>query len=166
MNNPCVYTAHINVGSNIGDCTTNTGRAIAAVSALSLSDAVVSHPFHSRAWGYDSPNVYINYGIMITTQLAPENLLRKLLEIEHNISPLPHRTAAGEYADRMIDIDLIAMDTAEGSIVIDTPTLTLPHPKMHLRQFVIIPLLELCPEWRHPVYGQLSIGGADAPAYK
>ncbi len=75
--------------------------------------------------------------------------------IEPSISPASHRKPDGSYADRIIDIDLIAY----GDTAIDmtqTPSgnsLTLPHPRMHLRKFVLLPMLRLAPEWTHPVTG-------------
>ena len=66
-------------------------------------------------------------------------VLRRLQEIEKSIDASPHRDAEGNYTDRAIDIDIIAIDT----LVISTPELTLPHPRMHLRDFVLIPLRQL-----------------------
>ena len=79
--------------------------------------------------------------------MEPLEILRLLREVETSINPASHRTASGEYADRVIDIDLIAVD----DMVLNTPELTLPHPRMHLRAFVLEPLAELAPAWRHPL---------------
>ena len=70
-----------------------------------------------------------------------------LMAIQDSICSAAHRDSTGAYIDRIIDIDLIAIDDT----VIDTPELTLPHPRMHLRDFVVRPMLELCPEWVHPL---------------
>lgn len=78
------------------------------------------------------------------------NFLSELQEIERKVSSGGHRDSEGNYIDREIDIDIIAMD----DMVIDTPTLTIPHPRMHLRDFVIIPMLELAPSWTHPILGK------------
>lgn len=78
------------------------------------------------------------------------NFLSKLQEIERKVSSGSHRDSEGNYIDREIDIDIIAID----DMVIDTPTLTIPHPRMHLRDFVIIPMLELAPSWTHPILGK------------
>ena len=69
--------------------------------------------------------------------------------MERSISPAAHRHPDGSYADRMIDIDLIAA----GSAVVDSPRLTLPHPRMHLRPFVLRPMDQLEPGWLHPLLG-------------
>lgn len=92
-------------------------------------------------------------------------VLRKLQEIQRSIDPSPHRDAEGRYIDRVIDIDLIAID----DWVVDTPELTLPHPRMHLRDFVLIPLAGLAPTWRHPLTGKTAtqhLSALDSIIYK
>lgn len=139
--------AHVNIGSNRGDRMANIRRAVTLISALpDVAEMRVSAPVESEPWGYDSQNRFINVGIAFSTGLPPETLLRRLLDVQHAISPQPHRDTSGAYVDRIIDIDLIAVD----DIVIDTPCLTLPHPRMHLREFVLLPMAELAPDWVHP----------------
>lgn len=114
--------------------------------------ALQSTPVETDAWGYESANRFINVGITVDSPALPrpEALMELLLEIQEEIAPgATHRDAAGGYKDRLIDIDLIAVD----DIVMDTPTLTLPHPRMRGRRFVLEPLAELWSEWRHPVSG-------------
>lgn len=71
--------------------------------------------------------------------MEPLDVLHALLEIERSISRASHRKADGSYADRLIDIDLIAID----HLRVESPELTLPHPRAHLRPFVTIPLADL-----------------------
>ncbi len=139
-------TAYINIGSNIGDRHGNIAAAVAAIKARITPHLRISDPVESAPWGYDSPNSYINIGIAFETDLSPEALLILLLGIEKSISSASHRTTSGGYADRIIDIDLIAVD----EMVCTTPALTLPHPRMHLRPFVLIPMHQLNPRWHHP----------------
>lgn len=142
-------TAHINIGSNIGDRHAHIELAVTRI--MQIFDNVRRSEFiESDPWGYDSPNRYLNMGLaMEIGDTTPEELLTRLNEIERSISPTSHRNADGSYADRMIDIDLIAID----NIVINSTALTLPHPRMQLRPFVLRPLAELAPEWRHPING-------------
>lgn len=140
-------TAYINIGSNLGDRAATISRAVVAIEQELHSHASKSTLYESAPWGYESASPYINVGIAIETRLAPSELLGKLLNIQNSIDPTPHRNDAGIYVDRHIDIDLIAVD----DIVIHTEGLTLPHPRMHLREFVLAPMLELAAEWRHPV---------------
>lgn len=139
--------AHINIGSNLGDSLALIHRSIKAIEGLEGHQAAVSTPVESEPWGYESTNIYTNVGIMIDTSLPAERLLAELKNIERSISPASHRNADGSYRDRLIDIDLIDLEGYR----VDTPELTLPHPRMHLREFVLRPLAELAPEWRHPI---------------
>ncbi len=142
-------TAYVNIGSNRGDRHAYIEQAVTLVSHIAESPVRRSTFIESEPWGYESQSPYINLGIAFTTSIHPPRLLDQLLEIEHSICPDTHRDTAGNYIDRAIDIDLIAVDDA----VIDTPRLTLPHQRMHLRPFVLIPMLQLAPQWRHPILG-------------
>lgn len=142
-----MHSAHINIGSNIGDRLLNIRAAVAAIKQRLDPHPMISTPVESPPWGFKSSNTFINIGVTITTTLSPAQLLDTLLDIQAKISRAPHRTITGEYADRIIDIDLIAVDQT----VVNTPQLTLPHPRMHLREFVLRPLAELNPQWRHPI---------------
>lgn len=141
-------TAHVNIGSNKGNRRAVIDRAIALVaSRLGCADTLRrSEPVETAPWGYDSANHYLNVAVAFDTDLPPERLHEALQRAQRDIDPAPHRDAAGNYIDRTIDIDLIAV----GSAVVDTPALTLPHPRMHLRDFVLIPMCALDPDWVHP----------------
>lgn len=141
--------AHVNIGSNLGDGLANVTRAADMIAARLGVEVRRAEPVVSEPWGYSSPNTFVNLGIAFDTAIGPVELLRILRDIEASISPAPHRNADGSYADRLIDIDLIAV----GDTVTDTPELTLPHPRMHLRDFVLRPVARLDPEWRHPLFG-------------
>lgn len=136
-------TAYINLGSNIGDRRSTIERAVAAIEADLGVRARRSQWVESEPWGFDSPNRFVNLGIAVDIDLEPIELLRRLQTVEKSIDPSSHRDAEGRYIDRVIDIDLIAVD----HLVVDTPELTLPHPRMKERPFVMGPLLELCPDW-------------------
>ena len=139
--------AHVNIGSNIGDRQALIDLAVTRIEA-SLGVKARRAPLEeSEPWGYESPNPFLNLGIAIETDLDPLALHRLLQQIQFSISPDPHRTPDGGYADRPIDIDLIAV----GDRVVATPELTLPHPRMHLRPFVLRPIAHLEPAWRHPL---------------
>lgn len=144
-------TAHINIGSNLGDRAALIGRAVAAISER-LSVTAVSTPVESAPWGFESALPFLNVGLNVEVgpDMPPARLLAELLDIQRTIDPAPHRNADGSYTDRAIDIDLICY----GSLVInpDSPDrLTLPHPRMHLRDFVLRPMTEILPTWRHPL---------------
>lgn len=140
-------TAHINIGSNKGDRTAIISSAVALVASLSTSPARISSPVESAPWGFNSINTFLNIGIEIEWNGTPESLLNKLQEIEHKLGASPHRDADGNYTDRTLDIDIIYID----NLVIDTDSLKIPHPRMHLREFVLQPIAELNPGWIHPI---------------
>ncbi len=140
-------TAYINIGSNKGDRLSIIDSAVAAISSTGR-EMRVSAPFESEPWGYDSPHPFINVGVTIEIDSSPVEYLATLRAIELSLSTDAHRNPDNTYRDRALDIDLIAID----SIIIDTPALTLPHPRMHLRPFVLIPMAELAPSWCHPLH--------------
>ncbi len=90
----------------------------------------------------DQPD-YLNQGVEIRTSLDALTLLHTLLKIERKIG----RIRQEKWGSRVIDIDLIFFNDA----VLSLPDLKVPHPQMHLRQFVLIPLLEIVPDYVHPV---------------
>ncbi|MCM1162894.1 MAG: 2-amino-4-hydroxy-6-hydroxymethyldihydropteridine diphosphokinase [Muribaculaceae bacterium] len=145
---------HLNIGSNIGHRRSTLERAVAALSEALPGQMKVSEPIETPAWGYESANPYLNIGVMIDSDvdLPLQRLLELVLDIQNGISRQPHRDATGGYCDRIIDIDIIAVDDR----IVQTPELTLPHPRMHLRRFVLEPMATLDPTWRHPVLGKTA----------
>lgn len=137
--------AHVNIGSNLGDRMALIGRAVAMLRD-EFEGVTVSQPVESEPWGFESMHPFVNVGVNLSTDLTPAELLKRLLTIQNAIDPTPHRHPDGGYADRAIDLDLITMEqlTCEADPV-------LPHPRMHLRPFVLAPMAEIWPEWRHPL---------------
>ncbi|MBD5254644.1 MAG: 2-amino-4-hydroxy-6-hydroxymethyldihydropteridine diphosphokinase [Barnesiella sp.] len=143
-------TAHINIGSNIGDRHAAISMAVAAIEAHFGVKARVSDPVVSPPWGFESSNEFVNVGVNVDVgELDPLDLLSVLLELQQSISPAPHRDHAGGYIDRVIDIDLIAV----GEAIVSSPELELPHPRMAQRLFVLRPMAQIWPEWHHPRSG-------------
>lgn len=131
-----MHTAYINIGSNLGNRAALLEQAVAGVSRLSEGRVDVSPAIETEPWGFDSPHPFLNVGMLITTSLEPQQLLKALQAVERAISDAPHRNADGSYRDRAVDIDLIFLDDCQ----IDTPELTLPHPRWKERLFVTEPL--------------------------
>lgn len=141
-------TAHINIGSNIGDRKATISLAVAFIEREFNRKAICSDLIESDPWGYDSPNRFLNLGVNIDIGArAPEDALKILQKIQSDIDPAAHRDRSGNYTDRRIDIDLIAID----NVVLSTPLLELPHPRMHKREFVLKPMAQIWPDWRHPL---------------
>lgn len=142
--------AYLNIGSNIGDREAHLERAVAAVQQL-LGAATCrrSSVVESEAWGFESDNRFLNIGLAVSTELEPEVILKLLQRAEAVCGASAHRDALGGYMDRNVDIDFIALD----DVVWNSEVLTLPHPLMQARRFVLEPMAELAPEWRHPLSG-------------
>jgi len=141
----------INIGSNLGNRRLNLSRAMRAI-GVEFGDFEMSHVVESAPWGYDSTNSFLNVGMAFNTGLSPEEVLARLQKIERSISPDSHRNADGSYADRIIDIDIIAIDRN----IIDSESLKVPHPSLARRSFFLEPLAELAPGWTHPVNGMTA----------
>lgn len=139
---------HLNIGSNIGNRHAFIGRAVADVILLKgVRDVRITRPIESEPWGFDSSRPFVNIGLTGLTSMTAEDLFGRLAEIQNRISMMPHRRPDDSYCDRELDIDLICF----GTLVINTPVLTLPHPRMHLRRFVLEPMAEQMPRWVHPL---------------
>lgn len=139
---------YLNLGSNLGNRLLHITRAMKAVGE-EFGPYETSHKVESDPWGFDSTNRFVNVGLAIDTDLAPEEVLSRLKEIEKRISPRSHRTWDGKYNDREIDIDIMAADGPEHH----SETLDIPHRHLAERMFFLEPLAELAPEWHHPENG-------------
>ena len=146
---------YLNIGSNLKNRLRNILEAIAYIQELDwvrYNSLVVSHPIESKAWGYDSDNLFINVGVRLETcrEISPLGILDEMKIIENKIgNGENHRDSNGKYKDRLIDIDIIAID----EIIVDVSRLKVPHPRMHEREFVVKPMIELNPNWHHPTLG-------------
>lgn len=141
---------YLALGSNQGDRKALLDAARAACDA-SLGRVTGSSDYIETApWGFSSPHPFLNAVLELETELSPLAVLERTQEIERQLGRRT-KTEAG-YQDRPIDLDLLLYD----DLVLETPRLTLPHPLMHLRDFVLEPLQQLAPTLRHPVLG-LSI---------
>lgn len=116
-------------------------QAVALISEAYPQNRIrISDYIESEPWGFDSQHPFLNLGVAIDDfNDDPLSLLRAMQAIEKKVADAPHRNPDGSYRDRPIDIDIIEIDGVEMS----TPELTLPHPRAHERDFVLIPLSQL-----------------------
>ena len=133
------------LGTNLGDKRENLTKAIKSIGRFGIIHRASAH-YESPAWGYESAASYLNQVLLLHTAIEPELLMQGLLVVEKELGR--ERLAEG-YADRLIDIDILSID----AIVQQTALLELPHPRMHLRRFTLLPLQEVHPEWMHPTLG-------------
>ena len=136
-------TVYLSLGSNIGDGAANLNAAIEGLRALGEVTAVSSFydtepvEFTRQAW-------FLNCAVKLETDKLPKQLLAALLRIERDMG----RKRVVSKGPRVIDLDILLF----GSSIIGTPQLTVPHPAMHERRFVLEPLAEIAPDARHPVF--------------
>lgn len=142
---------YLALGSNQGDRKALLDAARAACDASLGRVTGCSDYIETAPWGFSSPHPFLNAVLELETELSPIVVLELTQEIERQLGRLTKSSAAG-YQDRPIDLDLLLYD----DLVLETPRLTLPHPLMHLRNFVLEPLQQLAPTLCHPVLG-LSI---------
>lgn len=142
---------YLALGSNQGDRKALLDAARAACDASLGRVTGCSDYIETAPWGFSSPHPFLNAVLELETELSPLAVLERTQEIEQQLGRQTKSSAAG-YQDRPIDLDLLLYD----DLVLETPRLTLPHPLMHLRDFVLEPLQQLAPTLRHPVLG-LSI---------
>ncbi len=139
----------INIGSNLGDREANLRQAVTKIAQYADCSPRVSSIYESEAWGYLSDNPFFNIAVEFESNLPALSLLSLFQRIEKEVGSASHRNANGGYADRILDIDIIYL----GSEIIDTQSLSVPHPRMDRREFVLVPLCQLSPQWRHPLSG-------------
>lgn len=128
---------YLNIGTNMGNRRDNIHAAIAALSA-GTGGCEVSPIMESEPWGFNSPNKFMNVAVALQSTLEPQQMLDRIHDIEHKLGSASHRDAHGNYVDRLVDIDIMAIDDDNGnSISINTATLQVPHPHLHDRSFFI-----------------------------
>ena len=132
------HKVYFSLGSNLGDKEGNIREAISRIGELIGEVDRQSTLLATEPWGFESDNTFVNAAIRCTTSLTPF----EILNITQNIERAMGRTLKsvdGQYHDRIIDIDILIYD----DLHISTPQLTLPHPLMKERDFVMIPLKEI-----------------------
>ena len=134
----------LGLGSNLGDRAALLDKAVAALESLGKTDR--SHWYEAAAVGLPGAPPFLNGVVRLETDLAPDELLRQTREIERSLGRDPLRRAGS----RTMDIDILLC----GRLVISRPGLEIPHPRLHQRAFVLVPLAELAPDLVHPVLGK------------
>ncbi len=147
-------TAYVGLGSNVGDRASHLTEARTRLRPLGDITAT-SGVYETEPWGVPGPQRnYLNQVVQMETRLTPRALLAALLGVEAAMG----RTRAGQGAPRMIDLDLLLY----GDLVLAEPGLSLPHPRMHLRAFVLAPLAEIAPLVSVPGTGRTARELAEA----
>ena len=140
-----IHHVYLGLGANLGD---RQQTLCAARDRLSTVMDVVrcSSLYETQPWGVTDQPPFLNAVCYGRTALAPDDLLAALKVLEQQLG----RVASTRWGPRAIDLDILFFD----DLVLTSPNLTIPHPLLHQRPFVLIPLNELAPQLRHPVLGQ------------
>jgi 2-amino-4-hydroxy-6-hydroxymethyldihydropteridine diphosphokinase len=134
---------YLSLGSNLGDPAANLNAAIAGLGALGDVTAVSSF-YETEPVELTAQPWFLNCAIKLDTEKMPKQLMSGILDLEQEMG----RRRQQKKGPRIIDIDILLF----GSSIVETKGLTIPHPAMHQRRFVLEPLAEIAPEVRHPVF--------------
>ncbi len=141
--------AFVGLGANLGDPVAQVTRALAALAELDATRVVrASSLYRTAPIGDADQHDYVNAVALLDTGLAPRALLDAMLGIEHTAG----RARSFRNAPRLLDLDLLLY----GDQVIDAPGLLVPHPRMHERAFVLVPLVEIAPDAVVPGHGRAA----------
>jgi 2-amino-4-hydroxy-6-hydroxymethyldihydropteridine diphosphokinase len=136
-----MHQVYLGLGTNLGDKEANLKAAIEEIRKR-VGEVTSLSAFHASApWGFKSENLFLNAVCCVSTNLSPIDVLHTTQEIERELGRLK-KSINRIYSDRVIDIDILLYD----DLHIDTPELTIPHPLMWQRDFVMIPLREIAPD--------------------
>lgn len=140
-------SCYVLFGSNMGDKENIFAEACLLINNRCGAITAVSSSYESEPWGFEADEWFLNRLIVVDTELEPDMMLRELLAIEAELGRVRHPEKEG-YTSRTADLDILYF----GQRVIVTPILTVPHPRLHLRRFALMPLCEVVPELMHPVF--------------
>ena len=136
----------LSLGSNIGDRKKNLELAISKIKVLVGRHIKSSSIYETEPWGYAGQRAFYNLVAAFHTNLLPPEILERIQTIEKELGRIRQEN---QYAERTIDIDILFY----GSLIVDNKKLTIPHPKIAERKFVLVPLYEISPDFIHPVVG-------------
>jgi 2-amino-4-hydroxy-6-hydroxymethyldihydropteridine diphosphokinase len=136
------HIVYLALGTNLGDRLANLKQAISALTPQ-LDVKAKSQVYETPPWGVEEQPKFLNQVIKANTYLDPEPLLKHLKRLEVALG----RQESFPNGPRLIDMDILFYD----DLVVDKPSLVIPHPRLHERGFVLLPLLEIAPNLVHPV---------------
>lgn len=141
-----MHISYLSLGSNLGDRLQHLENAIYMLVEQGVEAELVSSLYQSEPWGFASDHWFLNQVVRVNSDHTPEELLSIMHDAERYAGRI--RKEMPGYADRVLDIDLLFYD----DLIIDSPALKVPHPRLAERKFVLEPLNEIAPALMHPVY--------------
>lgn len=136
------HIVYLSLGSNLENRAANLKQAISMLPPQ-MRVTSKSAVYETPPWGYLDQENFLNQVVEATTYLEPEPLLKHLKRLEVALG----RKASFRYGPRLIDIDILFYD----DLVFESPALTIPHPNVHERGFVLMPMMDIAPDFLHPV---------------
>ena len=132
------------IGGNLGNRFNNLEKARSLIAAVIGKIINASAVYETEAWGIKEQPAFLNQVLIVSTSLDPDQLLSRILSIEHEMG----RERTQKFGPRSIDIDILFYNQE----IIDQPGLIIPHPQLHLRRFTLEPLNEISPSFIHPLF--------------
>ena len=136
------HIVYLALGSNMGNRLSNLKAAVVNLTPQ-MTVKQKSSVYETPPWGFTEQDAFLNQVVKVTTYLEPEALLRHLKRMETALGRVPNF----QNGPRVIDIDILFF----GNMIINTPPLVVPHPRLHERAFVLVPLAEIEPDFVHPI---------------
>lgn len=140
------HTAYLLLGSNLGDRAAILRAAVQQLGELAGDIVSASSLYETAPWGLSEQPAFLNQAVQISTNLPPETLLDVCLRVEQ----LAGRKRRVRWDARTLDVDILLYD----ALVLDSPRLVVPHPRLPERRFALIPLAEIATDVIHPVLGK------------
>jgi 2-amino-4-hydroxy-6-hydroxymethyldihydropteridine diphosphokinase len=131
-------------GSNMGNRARNLADAVTQLARIGVKVSNLSGIYETEPWGDIPQETFYNQAILAETPLKPADLMLKILALEYSLGRI---RGSEQYGPRTIDIDVIFYN----DLVLNLPEIVVPHPRLHLRRFVLQPACEIAAEWEHPV---------------
>lgn len=143
-----IHKAILSLGSNLGDRKKNLAEAVKLIEKLASSPLSLSQIYETPPWGVTDQPAFLNMVLSIETELSAEALLAEAQKIEQTLK----RERKRHWGERTIDVDILYFD----DLILETEMLSIPHPLLHKRLFVLVPLLDIAPDFVHPVLGKTT----------
>jgi len=144
MNEMTGKQVYLGLGSNLGRREENLHKALELIGEKTGNVLVSSSVYETEPWGFEAEHRFLNMVIKLETKLVPSDLLEVLLEIEKSMGRVRDKK---KYSSRVIDIDILFYEDLD----IAYHNLKIPHPYIQDRRFVLVPLVEIAPDFMHPV---------------
>lgn len=139
-----MHKTYLLLGSNLGERLVYLQKAREKINAAIGPITLISTIYETAAWGLTEQQAFLNQVLEVDTALSPEMLLSRINSIEQELG----RVREIKWGARLIDIDILYYD----GVVIQTQNLTIPHPELQKRRFTLVPLVEIAPDYVHPLF--------------